>query len=320
MKKFKAKKRKNYLVKKLLVFLVLIYFVCYITFHVIFSIRITNNQGFIAVLLNTNNHFLAHNSFYETLGEIFSFKPVQLLKSTLNSDIEVSSDGMPDVLTEYITDPNPTDIENPKVYIYNTHQLEGYEGSNSEYSIVPNVQMASYLLKDHLNNYKIPTIVEMGNINDLLNMNGWNYSYSYKASRYFLEDTIKKYPNLDLIIDLHRDSINHEQSTINYNDKNYAKVLFVIGTDYVGYEANLEIADKINNNLKELIPTISRGVILKGGSGVNGIYNQDLKNNIILIECGGNENTMAEVMNTVDVLAIAIKKYMEENNGRKQKI
>ena len=313
MKKFKSKKRKKHYLKRIIVFFLLVYFVCYITFHFLFSIKLTNNQGFISILLNTNNHYLAHNSFYKTIKEVFSFKPVSLLKSTINRDIEVSSDSeLPDVLTEYMVDPNPTEVTDPRIYIYNTHQLEGYLESNSEYSIIPNVQMASYLLKDRLNSYGLPTIVETGNINDLLNANGWSYSYSYLASRYYLEDTLKKYPNLDLIIDLHRDSINHNASTITYNDKKYAKVLFVIGEDYSNYEKNLNVANKINDYLEKLVPTISRGIILKGGSGVNGIYNQDLKDNIILIECGGNENNTTEIMNTVDTLALAIKKYLEE--------
>lgn len=313
MRKFKSKKRKKHILGKLLVLIIIVYIVSYFTFHILFNIRITNNQGLIAMILNDSNRYLASNNFLETLSDVItSINPTKLLNHTLNSDIEVSSDSKSlDDLTEYIMDPNPVKITDPRVYIYNTHQLEGYDINNQEYSIIPNVQMASYLLKDRLNSYDIPTIVEMGNISDLLNANGWSYSYSYKASRYFLEDTINKYPNLDLIIDLHRDSISHDNSTVNYNGKNYAKILFVIGEDYSTYQKNLELANSLNNLLKEKVPTISRGVILKGGSGVNGIYNQDLNNNIVLIECGGNENSLDEIINTIDVLALTIKEYLK---------
>lgn len=314
MKKFRSKKRKKHYFFKLLFLIIIIYSVCYFTFHILFNIKITNNEGLIAMMLNDTNRYLADHNFLETLNEALTdVSPTKLLNHTLNSDIEVSSDSdLPDVLTTYIDDPNPLNITNPKVYIYNTHQLEGYEGTdNTEYSITPNVQMASYLLKDRLNSYNIPTVVEMGNISDLLNANGWSYSYSYKASRYFLEDTLKKYPDLDLIIDLHRDSISHDKSTITYNGKNYAKVLFVIGEDYDTYQNNLELANTLNDMLKEKIPAISRGVILKGGKGVNGIYNQDLNKKIILIECGGNENTLDEIINTVDLLATVIQEYLE---------
>lgn len=314
MKKFKAKRRKKHYLIKLGFFVFLIYFVCYLTFHILFNIKITDNKGLIAILLNDTNHALANKNFLETLNEtMFNITPTKLLNYTLDSDIDTSSDAeLPLELTTYIDDPNPIDVTNPRVYIYNTHQLEGYDGTNySEYGITPNVQMAAYLLKDRLNSFNIPTIVEMGNISDLLNTNGWSYSYSYKASRYFVEDALKKNQNLDLIIDLHRDSISHDASTITYNGKNYAKIMFVVGEEYETYQKNLELANTINNLLKKQIPEISRGVILKGGKGVNGIYNQDLNQNMILIECGGNENTIDEIINTIDLLANVIKTYLK---------
>ena len=175
--------------------------------------------------------------------------------------------------------------------------------------------MAAYLLKGLLNKASIPTIVETGNINDFLSLNGWNYASSYKASRYYLEEAIKQNPNLKLIIDLHRDSIPKDKSTITIGDKNYAKILFVIGTDYDKYEENLSLATTLNNIIQEKYPNLSRGIITKGGAGVNGVYNQDINNKIVLIECGGNENTIDEVMNTMVALKETIQTYLEEHNG-----
>ena len=322
MKKFKARKRKKFKLFKISICLIIVYIIYQFTFNILFDIKLkSNNEEFIKMLLSDSNHYMIYekrknnllDKFIGYLSNITS-EPTTILNSTINQNIKVSSDEVvSDVLTEYIDDPNPIDIDNPKVYIYNTHQLEGYDATNySDYNITPNVQMASYLLKDKLNNMNIPTIVETGNINDFLSLNGWNYASSYKASRYYLESTLNKYNNLDLIIDLHRDSITHDSSTIEYNGKKYAKILFVVGKDYNTYEKNLELSNRLNNLLKEEVPEISRGVIIKGGNSVNGIYNQDLNNNIVLIECGGNENTIDEIINTVDILSIAIQKYMGE--------
>lgn len=322
MKKFKARKRKKVKLFKISICLIIVYIIYQFTFNILFDIKLkSNNEEFIKMLLSDSNHYMIYekrknnllDKFIGYLSNITS-EPTTILNSTINQNIKVSSDEVvSDVLTEYIDDPNPIDIDNPKVYIYNTHQLEGYDATNySDYNITPNVQMASYLLKDKLNNMNIPTIVETGNINDFLSLNGWNYASSYKASRYYLESTLNKYNNLDLIIDLHRDSITHDSSTIEYNGKKYAKILFVVGKDYNTYEKNLELSNRLNNLLKEEVPEISRGVIIKGGNSVNGIYNQDLNNNIVLIECGGNENTIDEIINTVDILSIAIQKYMGE--------
>ena len=83
--------------------------------------------------------------------------------------------------------------------------------------------------------------------------------------------------------------------------------------EHENYEANLNITNTINNMIKEKYPTLTRGVITKSGKNVNGIYNQDLNPNSILIECGGYKNSMGEIVNTINLLAEIIKEYI---NGR----
>ena len=46
---------------------------------------------------------------------------------------------------------------------------------------------------------------------------------------YFINATKEKYPSIIYFIDIHRDSIKRGQSTVTIGDKNYAKVLFVVG-------------------------------------------------------------------------------------------
>ena len=86
--------------------------------------------------------------------------------------------------------------------------------------------------------------------------------------------------------------------------------MFVIGMEYNTYEINLSLANSINNIIDQLYPNLSRKMIKKAGYGVNGVYNQDLKDNIILIELGGNENSLEEVNNTIDVLANILGDYV----------
>ena len=53
--------------------------------------------------------------------------------------------------TNYIEDPNPINVEEPIVYIYNSHQTEEYSSSNPlDYSVKPNVMIASYVMKDQM--------------------------------------------------------------------------------------------------------------------------------------------------------------------------
>lgn len=324
MKKFKSKKiRKKYFLK-ILMYICIIYITYQTTTNILLDFKLEkSNEDFIIALLNDSNHHLLYekrknnllDKVIKYIGNIDINRPVSMLKKVFGYEFkeekQVVEEVEDEVITNYIEDPNPISVDKPIVYIYNTHQLESYNATNyTDYNITPNVLMASYLLKERLNNLGIGTIVETANINDFLSLNGWSYSASYKASRYYVEDTIKKNPNLKLIIDLHRDAIPKSSSTITIDGKNYAKILFVIGKEYDHYEENLEIANKINEIIKEKYPLLTRGVITKEGENVNGIYNQDLSNKIILIECGGNENTIDEVMNTIEVLSKAIKKYI----------
>ena len=128
----------------------------------------------------------------------------------------------------------------------------------------------------------------------------------------FLENVMKKYNNIDLYIDLHRDAISHDASYININGKDCAKVLFVIGLEYNTYQNNLKIVEQLNNIINNKYPNLSRGIMKKKGYGVNGVYNQDLAPNVILIEIGGHENNIDEVNNTLDLIAEVLREYLNE--------
>ena len=294
-------------------------FVCIISFIISYNIKLySSNEEFIMNLLNDSNYYKKYEDkniikkINNYLYNVNLKEPVTLLENMFN--YESTSEYYPEVLetiTKHINDPTNDVIDNPIVYIYNSHQLENYDSSNYEpYNITPNVMMASYLLKEKLNNYNIPTIVEEGNINEFIKINNWDYNYSYIASRYFIEEAKRKYPSIKYFIDIHRDSVTKEYSTAIINDMSYAKVLFVVGLDHDNYKGNLDFANNVNNRL---INGISKGIIKKSGPNVNGIYNQDISSNALLIEVGGYQNKIDEVYNTIDVLANTLKEVINEN-------
>ena len=94
------------------------------------------------------------------------------------------------------------------------------------------------------------------------------------------------------------------------DDKRYAKLYFVIGLEHENYEKNLEFATNLSNMLNKEINGISKGILAKQGKNVNGIYNQDINGNTLLIEVGGVDNTIDEVYNTIDVLAKVLNNYI----------
>lgn len=318
MKKFKSKKVKKISIFKITFFILLTLFFFNFFTNTLFNFKLANsNQEFIAYMLKDSNHHLLYENKFSIIKTIKQILNIDLsskgiLETVFGKEIQEFEDEEIGNKSEYVYDPNPTQINEPKVYIYNTHQLESYD--NTDYNdITPNVLMASYLLKEELNKAGIPTIVESSNITEYIKQNNLKYYQSYDASRYYAEKIIEDNKNLDLVIDLHRDAIEKNASTVTINDKEYAKVLFVIGMEHENYESNLEVATAINNIIKEKYPTLTRGIITKSGKNVNGIYNQDLNPNSILIECGGYKNSFSEVVNTINLLSQIIKEYL---NGR----
>lgn len=207
-------------------------------------------------------------------------------------------------------------IENnnlPKVYIFNTHQSEGYNSTFLDtFNINNTVYIASHILGEYLNDLGISSLVEENSIVDILSTNGWKYGYSYKASRILLEQAYKNNPSLMFFIDLHRDSASYDKTMVSIDGINYARVLFVVGLEHDNYQENLDLANKLNERLKNINPKLSRGVLEKKGKGVNGIYNQDFNKFTILMEIGGQYNYIEEVNNTLKIVAKVIFEYLSD--------
>lgn len=200
----------------------------------------------------------------------------------------------------------------PEVYIYNSHQVESYQSPFMDtFNIKNTVIIASYILQECLQNLGISSLVEENNVADILHANGWKYNASYKASRILLEDAKKKHPSLKFFIDLHRDSSKYKTTTIEMDGKKYARYMIVIGLKNSHYESNLVFATAIDEDIKKLYPMLSRGILKKKGKGANGLYNQDFSPYAILIEMGGQYNTIEEVNNTLKIIAPIIATHIK---------
>lgn len=192
-----------------------------------------------------------------------------------------------------------TITKEPIIYIYNSHQTEEYMPTSFvEYSVRPTVEMNNYILEEKFEKEGFTTYVEEERIKEILNKNNWNYAGSYLASRTLLEKRKQEYPSLKYFIDVHRDSLPKSRTTVTINKKDYATILFIVGLENKNYQENLSFTEKINNKLNEKYPNLSKGIYKKEGEGVNGVYNQDFSPRTILVEMGGPENSIEEVLNT----------------------
>ena len=196
----------------------------------------------------------------------------------------------------------------PILYIYNTHQTEEYVSSSlANYNITPTVYMAANILKKELEKYNVYSVVEDENIKMVLNEHGWSYNNSYNASRLWLERTKERYPTIKYYLDLHRDSVS---LNVNINNKSYARIMYVLGMNYDGYENNEALMVKLNEYTKEKYPGLSRDILY----AKKNTFNQDFSGNVFLIEVGGNNNNFNEVYNSVLALAEIIGNVIGSEN------
>lgn len=298
-KRFKSKRTKKPKIIKIIIIIIIIYISFNLIYNLIYNLYLSNlsNEEIIEHIINnsknhktTNGLLLKYQNPQIILSDVFTFKEK-------NSTVPVDN-----VINE-----------TPLVYIYNTHENEGYEDKYLEvYNIKPNVKMMSYILKDYLNDLGINVIVEEKSVTEVLKKNNLSYKYSYDASKELIVPVLNSNKDLRLIIDLHRDSSPLSKTLLTSNNTNYAKVLFVVGKEHDNYEKNYELAQTLKDLLETEVPNITRGISLKQGAGVNGIYNQDLNINSVLIELGGQYNEIEELNNTIKVLSKVILKYLEE--------
>ncbi len=75
------------------------------------------------------------------------------------------------------------------------------------------------------------------------------------------------------------------------------------------FENNLNLAEALDELLEAQYPGLSKGRIRKDGSSGNGVYNQDLSPNSLIVEIGGVDNTVEEFHRTTEIFADVINNY-----------
>ncbi|MBR4618607.1 MAG: stage II sporulation protein P [Bacilli bacterium] len=302
MKKMKLKGKKKIRIRYKIIILFFIFFLSlYLMFRFLVNLNINiNDEDLVNYLLKDyTKEDIIKNKVSDKL--LTFFKTEQLL-------------GMKKVSLKEKNMKVLKEEKSPIVYLYNSHQTEEYAKTTlAEYSVNPTVFINDYIMQDILNKNGFLTLVEERSITEIRNLNGWNYAGCYKASRILMEDAKKNNNSLKYFIDIHRDSLPHDKTTIVINGEVFAKIIFLIGLENSNYQENLKFTEEINKKVEEKYPGLSKGIYKKGGPGVNGIYNQDFSDYTILIEIGGNENTITEVMNTTvaisEILSEVIKQH-----------
>ncbi|MCP3025622.1 stage II sporulation protein P [Halobacillus sp. A5] len=208
------------------------------------------------------------------------------------------------------------DLTEDKVFIYHTHNRESFlphlpdnTPSSEAFHGEVNITLVGERLAETLEKNGIGTSVDYTDMAAVLQEENMEYHQSYDAARTVVEDAMDETNTFNYFFDLHRDSLPRDVTTAEIDGKNYARTIFVIGAEHSEYEQNLKLATELHNRLEEEYPGLSRGVITKKGSGVDGVYNQDLDPNASLIEFGGVENDLDELYRSAEAVGEVFSEY-----------
>lgn len=204
----------------------------------------------------------------------------------------------------------------PKVLIYHTHTTESYVlkeadlgkkgvasyNSNPKYNVV----RVGEELARNLKKYGIDTL-HNGTVHDK------KHDAAYGASLNTLQSYLKSYPSIKVFIDIHRDGLDSSKPKLRVvkkiNGKNAAQIMFVMGTNDLlpnaHWEENLKFALQVQQKLNEKYPGLARPVWIVGKR-----YNQQVANQAVLIEVGGDGNLLSECLESTKYLAEALNEVM----------
>ena len=134
---------------------------------------------------------------------------------------------------------------------------------------------------------------------------------AYSVALPELEKLLAEYPQIQVIIDLHRDAVEEETRLVTELDgRPTAKVMFFNGlsrtrtTGNLSYlynenlDSNLAFSFQMQKAAMEYYPGLTRKIYLKAYR-----YNMHLKPRTLLIELGAQNNTLEEALNACDPLA-----------------
>jgi len=139
-----------------------------------------------------------------------------------------------------------------------------------------------------------------------------NYVGAYTRSADSLKDYLEQYPDVEMIIDIHRDAarLNGKplRSVAEVDGFETAQLMFVCGSAYDGWKGRLGIAMGIHDRMEQQYPGIMRPVVLR-----NTRYNQDMSPGSLLVEVGTDGNTLTEALYSARLLADVLADYLTEN-------
>lgn len=195
----------------------------------------------------------------------------------------------------------------PAVLIVHSHATEAFANTDQWRSQDTSYNMVS--VGDRLGALLENAGIQV--IHDRTIHDSFSYDAAYGNSRAAIENYLKQYPSIRLVLDLHRDAAedargNQVSYTVSYKEQNAATMMLVVSAyDYESggtqWQRNLAFATKLQLQLEQLCPGSCRPLALRLFD-----FSQDISPTGLLIEMGFAGNKQEEALHAADLLADAI--------------
>lgn len=244
-----------------------------------------------------NSHQSEEEEFLELLNQYFSMDAATTIDSSrLNNrlfDVDLTLD---------------PESPGPEILIYHSHSQEGFTDTVEGDDTTTIVGVGDYLTELLRENYGYEVIHDR-NVYDLVNgVLDRNLAYDYSARA--VETWLQKYPQIQVVIDLHRDGVDGKKFVINHQGKETARLMFILGMSRtadqqdISYlpnpyiEENMAFALQMQKKAQEHIPGLMRNIYLMAYR-----FNLHYRPRSILLEAGTQLNTLQEEKNAMEVFA-----------------
>lgn len=251
---------------------------------------------------------------YSTQNATSQYDGVYIRNTTLNHQINIE---------EYLNKSVFANIERskPSVLIYHTHTSEAYELVDSPYYSKE---------RSTRSDNQIETVVRIGEeICKILEENGHitihdktvydtSINGAYDRSREKISEIIKENPSIQIVLDIHRDSIQLKDGTrikpiTEIAGKKVAQIMLVAGcedgnvTDFPNWQKNLTFAIRLQEKLTKDNKGLTRPLMFCSRK-----YNMDLIPCAISVEIGTEANTITEAIYSAQLFAHSLSQFLED--------
>ena len=201
-----------------------------------------------------------------------------------------------------------TEKEGPQILIYHSHSQEGFVDTVEGDDTTTIVGVGDYLAKLLTETYGYQVIHDRG-VYDLVDgVLDRNVAYDYSGAA--VEQWISQYPQIQVIIDLHRDGVDGKKFVVQENGKPTANLMFILGMSRTAdqqdipylpnpyIKENMAFALQIQERAEIAAPGLMRNIYLMAYR-----FNLHYRPRSMLLEAGTQLNTLEEEKNAMEVFA-----------------